>query len=137
MLILDSQTFQIIRIYKWYGYNIFLNNVGSTTAYNEDQNIWFLFSYQYGYYFILFNSSYNIEKGIIFDFAVKLEFISNRYFNSRSRFKNGKVYLSFNINIHLGNDPYKTMTIFSIPTNDIDTSWSNDIYSKVKNLDVS
>ena len=137
MLILDSHTFHIIRIYKWYGYNIFLNNVGSTTAYNENQNVWFLFSFQHGYYLILFNSSYDIEKASMIYLTVKLEFLNYRYFNSINRFKNGKAYLGFNINIHLGNDPYKTMTIFSIPTNDIDAPWLNEIYSKEETLDVS
>ena len=137
MLILDSETFQIIRIYKWYDHSSFINNAGSTIAYNKDQNVWFLFSFLHGYYFVLFNSSYDIEKATMFYLTVKLDFSSHRYFYSIINFKHGKVYLSFAMNLLLGINPYSTMSILSIPTDDIDTSWFNNIYSKEEILDVS
>ena len=136
MLILDSQTLQIIKFYNAYKNISFVNSAGSSIAYIQDEKVWFIFKTRSGFYLIQFNDSYDIEKSILLSSTTIFDSSLNGQGNSISRFKNGRVYNSYVWILSFDFIPYAQITTFSIPSLDVDPPWLYNTYTPIDLDDV-
>ena len=136
MLILDSQTLQIIKFYNSYLNIYFINSARSSIAYIQDQKVWFMFRSRSGFYLIQFNDSYDIEKSILLSSTTIIDSSLYGQGHSISIFKNGRVYNSYVWTLSFDFIPYAQITTFSIPSLDVDPPWFYNTYTPIELDDV-